>query len=176
MRTAEQQNRSQDAGFTLVEIIITIVIVGILAGIAAMIILQGARAYSDEQSRSDVHYQARLAVERMAREIRTIRQPTALGTTIIGTITGNPTNSLIFIDINGTAITYALTGTVLNRTVGGVPSALAQGVTTLQFQHYTSAGVLTTAPASVWFIEINVIDTQGTETLQIRTRVHPMNF
>src|SRR5574341_583889 len=70
----------QSKGFTLVEIVITIVLIGILSGIAAMIILQGVRAYSDEQSRSDVHYQARLALERMAREIRMIRSTADMST------------------------------------------------------------------------------------------------
>src|SRR3990170_5276914 len=163
-------------GFTLVEIVITIVLIGIISGIAAMIILQGVRAYSDEQSRSDVHYQARLAVERMAREIRTARQQSEIGTAVLGTITGNPTNSFIFTDITGTTITYSLTGTTLNRTVGGSPSPLAQSVTALEFQHYTSAIALTTTPACVWVVEINVTDTQGANSLQIRTRVHPRNF
>ena len=54
-----------------------IVLVGILGTIAATIIMQGIRAYSDEQSRSDAHYQARFAMERMAREIREIRSNTA---------------------------------------------------------------------------------------------------
>ena len=38
-------------GFTLVEIVVTIVIIGIISGIAAMIILQGVKVYSAEQSR-----------------------------------------------------------------------------------------------------------------------------
>ena len=37
-------------GFTLIEITITIVIVGVFAGISAMIIMQGIRAYSEEKS------------------------------------------------------------------------------------------------------------------------------
>jgi prepilin-type N-terminal cleavage/methylation domain-containing protein len=163
-------------GFTLIEIVIVIVIIGIISTVAAMIIMQAVKMYSDENARTDIHYQAKLAVERMAREIRSARQQSEIGTTVLGTITGNPTNSFIFTDITGTTITYSLTGTTLNRTVGGIPSPLAQGVTTLGFQHYTSASALTTTPASVWLVEINVTDTQGANTLQIRTRVHPRNF
>jgi prepilin-type N-terminal cleavage/methylation domain-containing protein len=163
-------------GFTLVEAIITIVIVGIISSIAAMIILQGIQSYTKEQNLSDAHYQARLAMERMTREIRTTRQLGAIGTVALGTITGNPTSSLIFTDLTGATITYSLGGTTLNRTVGGVPSPLATGVTTLQFRHYDSAGVLTTAALAVWTIEIDLTDTQGVDVLQMRTRVHPRNF
>ena len=49
-------------GFTLIEIVITIVLVSILSGIATLIILQGVKAYSSEDQRSDVHYQSRLAM------------------------------------------------------------------------------------------------------------------
>src|SRR6266508_4282581 len=62
----------QSNGFTLIEIIITIVVTSIIAGLSAVIILQGVRSYSDEDTRSDLHYQTRLAVERMAREIRMV--------------------------------------------------------------------------------------------------------
>lgn len=160
-------------GFTLIEMVITIVIVGIISGIAAMIILESMTAYSKGKNLSDVHYQARLAMERMTREIRTVRQPGEIGTVAIGTITGNPTSSLIFTDLTGTNITYALGGTTLNRTPGGT---LATGVTTLQFRHYDDTNTLTTVAASVWTIEIFMTDTQGTDSLQMRTRIHPRNF
>jgi prepilin-type N-terminal cleavage/methylation domain-containing protein len=163
-------------GFTLFEIIIVIVIIGIISTIAAMIIMQGVRAYSDEQSRSDVHYQTRLAMERMAREIRMARQQSEIGTAVLGTIAGNPTNSFIFTDITGATITYSLTGTTLNRTVGGIPSLLAYDVTPLEFRHYNNVNALTTSAASVWYIDITMTSTQGVESLQMRTRVHPRNF
>jgi prepilin-type N-terminal cleavage/methylation domain-containing protein len=163
-------------GFTLIEAIITIVIVGIISGIAAMIILEAMSAYSKETNLSGAHYQTRLAMERMSREIRTIRQPGEIGTAAIGIITGNPTNSLIFTDLAGATIRFWLNGQTLNRTVGGVDSPLAVGVTTLQFRHYDSTNALTTNAASVWTIEITMTDTQGTDSLQMLTRVHPRNF
>jgi len=171
-------------GFTLIEIVITIVLVSILAGIAAMIILQGVRAYSDEQIRSDVHYQARLAMERMAREIRMIRSSSEFGAInspgvpVLGIITNNPSNAFSFTDMTGTQITYALAGTTLNRTAGGT-NALAQGVAALSFTCFDNAGVQVAngaASTSAWTIEIDMTDTQGSETISMRTRVHPRNF
>jgi prepilin-type N-terminal cleavage/methylation domain-containing protein len=179
MATAKQDGnrmRSREAGFTLVEIIITIVLVGILAGIAAMIITQAVRAYTGEQDRGDVQYQAQFALERMARELRSIRTPAETGSNVLGTITGNPANRFIFTDLSGTTISYGLTGTTLNRTVGGVPAPLAQGVTGLEFRHYTNANVLTTVPANLWFVEITMTVVRDTETVQMQTRVHPRNF
>lgn len=168
--------KPQSNGFTLIEIVITIVVISIIAGLAAMIILQGVRAYSDEDTRSDLHYQTRLAVERMAREIRMVNSQGNVGTVAIGTITGNPTNSFIFTDLTGTNIRFWLNGQTLNRTVAGVDAALAAGVTTLEFRHYDNTKTLTTTAASVWAIDILVTDTKGSQSLPIRTRVHPRNF
>ena len=157
-------------GFTLVEIVITIVLVGILAGIAAMIILQGIRSYSDEQARSNVHYQARLAMERMAREIRQIRStadiPTMAGTT------------LRYVDVNGVQTGFQLTGTDIERTEdnGSTWQILATGTTAFNFNYFRQDGVTPAAAATLWFVEITMTSEQGAESLQMRTRVHPRNF
>jgi len=166
------RRRPGKAGFTLIEIVITIVLIGILAGVAAIIIMQGVRAYSDEQTRSDVHYQAQLAVERMAREARVIRS--------CADITGpaNPSDTLSFTDINGTAVSYTVNA--VTKVLSRGADVLATGITSAQpFQFLKNDGTTTTScvsPNDIWFIEINVTSTQGTESLQIRTRVHPMNF
>jgi len=163
-------------GFTLIELVMTIVLVSILAGLAAVIILQGIRAYSEENYQSDAHYQARLAVERMARELRMVNSAGNVGTVAIGTITGNPTSSFIFTDQTGTNVRFWLNGQTLNRTVGVVDSALAVGVTTLDFRHYNILSAPTTTALEVWTIDISLTDTQGSQSLPISTRVHPRNF
>lgn len=159
-------------GFTLVEIIITIVIVAIIAGIAAMIIAQGVRGYSAEQSRSDVHYQARLAVERMAREIRLVRSQTAADIT-----TMNPT-LFQYTDIMGNQMGFRLNGNNVERTQDNAVTwqALASNATALTFTYLQQDGVTAAAATNLWYVVIDVTDTQGAETLEIRTSVHPMNF
>jgi len=163
---------SHSKGFTLVEIIIVIVLISIIAGIAAMILLQGVRGYSDQTQRSSLHYQARLAVERMTREARLIWS--------CGDITGpvNPSNTLRFTDVFGNPVVFSVAGTTLSR--GG--SLLANNITSpTPFRFLNKAGNATTtcvSPNDIWFVEIDLTatDTQGSETLRIRTRVHPMNF
>jgi len=157
-------------GFTLVEIVITIVLIGILSGIAAMIILQGVMAYSDEQSRSDVHYQARVAMERMAREIRLIRSQGADITTMAN-------NNLRYIDVNGVTIGFSWANPTLSRWDGATNDVLASGVTAFTFSYYQQDGITVATPANVWFVDIAMTATaQSGETLDMRTRVHPRNF
>lgn len=154
-------------GFTLIEIVITIVIVGIIAGIAAMIITQGVKSYSAEQSRTAAHYQSRLAVERMAREARHIRSCSDIAGP------ANPSGTLSFTDMNGNSVIFSVAGG--NISMGG--NLLASGITSAQpFTFLDSSGNQTTACPGIWFVVIDVTGTQGSEALQIRTRVHPRNF
>lgn len=166
-RITKQQCTSRNAGFTLIEIVITIVIVSILAALAGVIILQGVRAYTAEPPRGNVHYQTRLAVERIARETRTIQSCATFS------IVSNPTGTLSFSDINGNPVVFSVLGGNLLRGA----SLLATGITSpTPFSFLASDLTATTACPGIWYIDITISDTQGASSLQMRTRVHPMNF
>ena len=176
MTTPNSELRTQNSrGFTLIEIVITIVLVSILSGLAAMIILQGVRAYSAEQSRSDVHYQSRAAMERMAREIRLIRWNTALAQADIATMSPMV---LRYTDIQGNQMGFQLNLGEIQRTQDNAATwqTLATGVTAFNINYFRQDGVTPATAATLWFVEITMTDLQGSETLQMRTRVHPRNF
>lgn len=172
--TANPGRRTPNSkGFTLIEAVITIVIVGVISGIAAMIILQGMRAYTKEQNLSGVHYQARQAMERMAREIRLIRSTTD--------ITASTATNLQFTDVNGSTLGFQWTIPILNRWNGASNDILASGVAAFSFSYYKNDNTVAVLPADLgllWFIDIAMTSQsqQGPETLQMRTRVHPRNF
>lgn len=181
MMTDKQPERPQSAGFTLIEIIITIVLVSIIAGIGAMIVMQGVRSYSAEDTRSDVNYQARLALERIAREARLIRDATAAS---IQTMTAT---DLVFCDVTGKAVEFQVSGTTVRRQESATCSPLAWGgwntlassidAANSSFSYYQQDGTTTAVSADqVWFVMIKIKATQGTESMGVQTRVHPMNF
>jgi prepilin-type N-terminal cleavage/methylation domain-containing protein len=165
--STDEQYKLSSPGFTLIEIVITIVILGVLSALASVIILQGARIYSTEDLRSNVHYQTKLAVERMAREARLIRSCADI------TAPANPSGTLSFTDVNGNAVSFSYAGGNLSRGA----NLLASGITSAQpFTFLDVNGNQTTACPGIWFVAVDVIGQNGSQSAEMRTRVHPMNF
>jgi prepilin-type N-terminal cleavage/methylation domain-containing protein len=180
MNTHQKEENSPlpgEAGYTLIEIIIVIVLVGIIASITSVIILQAIKPYTDLNARSDMHYQDRLAVERIAREARNIRCCDA-SCNAFQTVPANPSATLHFIDMSGKEIRFTVSGVNLNRREGaGSDYTLATGITSATpFRFLDNAGNPTTACPGIRFIEIAITDARGADSLQIRTRVHPRTF
>ncbi len=171
--------QSGQFGFTLIEIVITLVLVAIIAGVSGMLILQGSQAFVSGERRADATNKARVALERMLREIRTIREA--------GTILplGNPASLIGFTDLNGTTICFARNAAtnILERTEGACPPAgpfvpvpLANDVTAFQVQHFDNTGGLAATPTDVWQIQIDLTVTKNGEPQTVRARVYPRNF
>lgn len=79
----------QRNGFTLIEVVMTIIVLGIIAGILAPIILNTINASVDTQSRSHLHDKVRVSLGRLSRELRqaTVPLTSASGSTLQFTTT-----------------------------------------------------------------------------------------
>lgn len=162
------------AGFTIIELILTLLILGIIAAVVSQFALQGVRSYSAEEDRGNAHSQARLAVERVVREARSIRS--------CADIAGAATPSsatLSFTDVTGAAVVFSVAGGNLTRGA----DILAQGVTSGSLQPFrflkkdgATPTTSCTAPDDIWFVEIDLTCAEGSESLRLRSLVHPRNF
>lgn len=61
-------------GYSLIEIIIVIVVLGIIGGVTFQIVASGVEAFKESSARKELYDQGRLALERMAREIRDAKE------------------------------------------------------------------------------------------------------
>lgn len=159
-------------GFSLIELIMVMVVFGIVAVIAAPMIGSGFSAYVTGRDIAETDWQARVAAERMTRELRTIRAPASLTITSASDIT--------FIDVNGTSIRYC------QATIGTCPGALgelmrnaevlASGISGLDFSFLTRAGAATAVPAQVFYVNVGFTATQNAISKAYQFTVSPRNF
>ena len=63
-----------EKGFTLIEIIIVIVILGIIGGITFQFVAYGVEAFKKSSARKELYDQGKLALERMVRELRDAKE------------------------------------------------------------------------------------------------------
>src|SRR5437879_1172951 len=157
-------------GFTLIEVIITLVIAGVLATIGATLLSSGFRSYFLGRELARDAAQGTLALERMTRDLRTARSAADLTTIGASTIT--------FVDVDGNTISYALSAGALTRSQnGGTAQPLAANVSSLTFTYLQNDGQTTAASAAtVWYIAAAVTVTSQHASTTFRGTVKPASF
>ncbi|MBI5874513.1 MAG: type II secretion system protein [Deltaproteobacteria bacterium] len=174
-------------GFTLIEVIMVIILMGIIGSTAAMIIFQGARSYGEEEVRKDLTTQGRFAIERMAREIRLIGCNVAGNNCIPSAtyITTMGLTELRFININIEGKGFRLDGSgnitlCRNQTVcAGNEDILANNVSALTLEYCKqgeTSPACTASNTDVWTIIANLTLTRDNQSVNFRIQVHPRAF
>ena len=123
-------------GFSLIEIVIVCVLIGIIAAVIIPPLHQGVQSFAVTETRGDLTSQARQAATRMIRELRNI-QKEADNTPNIST--ANAT-SITFVDVLDNTITFCLwasgscspTGNTVQRN----SNPLVEQVSGLQFRYF----------------------------------------
>jgi Tfp pilus assembly protein FimT len=166
------QPRRRSAGFSIFELVLVIVVFGLVSAAAAPFVNAAFRGYFTGKDVTEMDWQARVASERMSRELRTIRAPADLTITAAGDIT--------FVDLDGNTIRYCL------GTVGTCPGAagelmrntqpLATGISALSFTYLNNASAATAVPAQVYLVTVAFTATQNNASRAHQFTVAPRNY
>ncbi len=138
-------------GFTLIEMIIVMVIMGILLATGVKFLTMGFNAWSRGQGYVDADSQGRVALSRIAMDLHNLRSAPDIATATATT--------LAFTDLYGNAVSYQLSGTQLQRNGLG----LANYVQSINFSYFTCAGGTLTPPvtganiALICFIQASLV-------------------
>lgn len=151
-------------GFTLIEVVITIVILSIIAAISSRVLAAGFNAYLINQNITNADTQARLAFGRMTRDIHAINSSSS--------ITTATATQLAFTNINNTSITYQLSGSQLTYN----SQILADGITSLAFTYFDSSGASTSVLSAIRYITVTLGLNQGGVNYTMRTTINTMNY
>lgn len=160
---------SHQLGFSLIELIVVIVVLGIIASMGAIVVRDGMLGYLRGREITSADWQGRLALERITRELRDVAAP---GSAYIDAAScGSPGFS--FVDITANQINYTLAGNTLLR--NGQP--LADNVTGLRYYCLQSNGLTyTTIPSAVYYISVSMIVSTANTSATYRSTVKPGNF
>ena len=162
-------------GFTLMELVTVIVIVGILAIAAAPVLDSGIKTFRTTSASIDLLGKLRYATARMVREIREVRRnPANTAAYDISTMTAT---TLAFTKTDGTAVTISASppDVMLSYSTPAVSAILTDALGSLKFSYYQIDGVtVATGVSNVAFVRVDLTLTQNgvpyTETSWVTLR------
>ena len=170
-------------GITLIELVMVIVIVGILAGVSSMYIKETIDLWRFLTFRNEVVSGGRMALARMGREIRQIKDSDSIQ------IAESSRLRFIALDINGDGADDTLefyrnaTNSELCRIFNDSPAGgniLAGGITSLTFTYYDESNSPLTTPVSdttqIYRINIELVIQSGTQTKTLKSQIYPRNL
>ncbi|WP_455203590.1 type II secretion system protein [Kaarinaea lacus] len=159
-------------GFTLIEMVLVIMILGILAGITAPIFSQGLTASRLTTENLHTLEKLRYATERLAREIRQIDYD---GTSYDVSSMSAANFSFVKTDSSSGTVSINYTGATLQLSYSTLPATavLTDEVSGFNLAYYDADGVVTASSASLAFVEITLTLQNPTTTASYsqRTRV-----
>ena len=160
----------KNKGFTLIELIIVIVILGIIVAIGAPLLLSVSDSLAFLVARTAIDQAADIALSRMTREMRRLKDDSSVNTAT--------SSQFSFDDVNSNTISYSLSSTDLMRN----SDILASDVQNLSFTYYDDSGSTISTPVvspqetDIRSIEISCEFQSSGETLYYKSQVRPRNL
>jgi len=159
------------AGFSLIEFIMVMVILGVIMAIGVPLVMQATEAWVFQSQRKEMSESAKVAIGRMVREIRLVRNKTSVATASSATFR--------FTDTDNRDITFGSSGASLQRTEDGSVNTLADNLSSLSFVYYDSGGATIATPlvspdsTNIRRVEINLVFSLGGTILSFQSQVSP---
>lgn len=163
-----KKKKNSARGVTLIELIIVITTVGVLTAVSSMYIKEVIDLWRFTTFRNELVSQGRMALLRMAREIRQLRDSNSISSADVAAFN--------FFDATDTAISYQLTGNNLLRN----SDILISGVTSLAFTYYDRSNNSLAAPVGtttqIYRIDITLQLSSGGQTKSLTLDVFPRSL
>lgn len=136
MTTPRSARRRVRRGFTLIEAVATIVVLGVIGTGTSLILLGSVEGYLDGAAAAQLHTEQSIALDRMMRELRNIGLD-AGAAGIAPDIDSLTVSSIAWRDSDGDAYSIALSGSdVMLAVDGGAAAKLVGDVTALGIRAY----------------------------------------
>jgi prepilin-type N-terminal cleavage/methylation domain-containing protein len=160
-------------GFTLIELVIVIVVVGVMAAVGALLAVKMGDSFQYTIFRKDLSEASEVALRRMEREIRRLDSDTSV-------YTANAT-TYRFVDVDSNTIQFELDGTDLEREYNGTTDVLATNVSSFSFTYLDDDLATIASPqvnpdsTDIKFIQIDMTLLSGSNTVSYRAMIRLRN-
>lgn len=152
-------------GFTLIELVVTTLVMGVIAYVVAIALSAGMKSYFTTDFREEALDQARVAMERMTREIRNLRDSSGASVLVASTTRFN------YVDTDGNTVDF----TWANPNITRNGSVLSTNITGCTFGYVRANGTVdaTFSAANTKRIRITIVSTVKTESVRIQSEIWP---
>lgn len=155
--------------FTLIELIMVITVVGIIAAVLAPFIATSFDAWIFHNSERDVLFSGRLAMNRMLREIRRIKN--------LSSITTFSATEFDFLDIDSNRIDFKQSGGILLRNADELTNKLLNpGGLSFTYLKSTDPDVAAVQKQDIRIVRIRLQLVSGDSTLSIQSSLRLRNL
>lgn len=172
-------NANTRGGFTLVESVVTMVILAIIMVTVSQLFLGATQGYTAAAERGELHTAVSCAMDRIAMEIRNARA-TSGSSPASADITSTSASSIAWMDADGSSRSVSLSGTdLVYSEAGGAGSVLASNISSFSIATYDesnaalAASLSGAATASIRRVQITLVASHGGVVETLRTRVFP---
>jgi Tfp pilus assembly protein PilW len=147
---------------SLADLLTALAILGLVLSGTFTLLHHGQRTYAEEAARVEAQQSARVALERLSREIRQAGRGDGLAVPAISV--AEPTRIVLHVDLDGDGvaadrretITWRLATGVLRRDAGGGAQPIVEGVRDFTLDYRDERGASTTDPAAVRSVRITL--------------------
>lgn len=158
----------KNKGFSLVELMVVLTLIGIVAGITAKMLLVGAKTFDTVSTRNETLQINRIGIELLIKDLRMIKSSNDIVSADAG--------RLIFYTVDGEHITYLYSAGELTRN----DHLLMNGLSEFQLIYYDNDGTELSVPVTnksdIWDIKISADATVNESPFHLETKVHPRNI
>lgn len=160
--------RPGQAGFTLMELIITMVLMGTLATFVAMFMWYDVNMYQKVVSNTDGLQSSRMALQRMARDIRQIANRDSIVTAT--------SSALKFDDTSDSLVYYLYASSELRKN----NYTFLKNVSGFQFTYLDESGSTISSPvldfSLISTIKVSLTTDKNDKVVNLNTTIRPRNF
>ena len=161
--------------FTLIELVITMTVLVVMGWLGVSALLSGVDSWSMFNQRKELLTDGRMALDRMAREIRMVKDKENI-------LVADPA-AFSFVDVDNNTISFTINSSVVERAENLTVNGLLGNVTNLSFTYYDASNSIISTPVispsetNIRRVKINISLSKGaSRDLNLETDAWPRNL